>query len=46
MLIGIADVLMLAPTWIQVLHLFGADLFWISLIGISVPLFLTERSTT
>lgn len=40
-LIGIADVLMLAPTWIQVLHLLGADMFWISLIAISVPLFLT-----
>ncbi|MEZ2346026.1 heme A synthase [Terriglobus sp. RCC_193] len=46
MLIGVADVLMLAPTWIQVLHLLGADLFWISLIGISVPLFLAEPSTT
>lgn len=43
MLIGVADVLMLAPTWIQVLHLLGADMFWISLIAISVPLFLARR---
>jgi cytochrome c oxidase assembly protein subunit 15 len=43
MLIGVADVLMLAPTWIQVLHLLGADMFWISLIAISVPLFLTKQ---
>jgi len=42
MLIGVADVLMLAPTWIQVLHLLGADMFWISLIAISIPLFLTK----
>jgi len=44
MAIGIADVLMLAPTWIQVLHLLGADLFWISLAAIATPiLFLTKR---
>lgn len=43
MLIGVADVLMLAPTWIQVLHLLGADMFWISLIAISIPLFLTKQ---
>ncbi|HEY9137447.1 MAG TPA: COX15/CtaA family protein, partial [Terriglobus sp.] len=43
MSIGVADVLMLAPTWIQVLHLLGADMFWISLIAISVPLFLTKQ---
>jgi cytochrome c oxidase assembly protein subunit 15 len=35
--IGIADVLTLAPTWIQVLHLLGADLFWITLSAIAVP---------
>ncbi|MEK6398146.1 MAG: cytochrome oxidase assembly protein, partial [Terriglobus sp.] len=44
MAIGIADVLMLAPTWIQVLHLLGADIFWISLISISVPLFLAKST--
>lgn len=43
MLIGVADVLTLAPTWIQVLHLLGADMFWISLIAISVPLFLAKQ---
>jgi cytochrome c oxidase assembly protein subunit 15 len=30
--LGIADVLLLAPTWMQVLHLLGADLFWVALI--------------
>jgi heme a synthase len=31
-LLGIADVLLLAPTWLQLLHLLGADLYWIALV--------------
>jgi cytochrome c oxidase assembly protein subunit 15 len=31
-ILGVADVLLLAPTWIQLLHLFGADLYWIALV--------------
>ncbi|SEC49394.1 COX15/CtaA family protein [Terriglobus roseus] len=42
--IGIADVLTLAPTWIQVLHLLGADLFWITLSALAVPV-LFPRAT-
>ncbi len=30
--LGIADVLLLAPTWLQVAHLLGADLLWIALV--------------
>lgn len=30
--LGIADMLLLAPLWLQVLHLFGADVFWIALV--------------
>jgi cytochrome c oxidase assembly protein subunit 15 len=30
--LGIADVLLLAPPWMQILHLLGADLFWIALV--------------
>lgn len=30
--LGIADVLLLAPTWIQMVHLLGADLYWIALV--------------
>jgi cytochrome c oxidase assembly protein subunit 15 len=29
--LGAADVVLLAPTWLQVLHLLGADLYWIAL---------------
>ena len=30
--LGISDVLLLAPTWMQVLHLLGADLYWVALV--------------
>ncbi len=30
--LGLADVLLLAPLWLQIVHLFGADLFWIALV--------------
>jgi cytochrome c oxidase assembly protein subunit 15 len=30
--LGAGDVLLLAPTWLQVLHLLGADLYWIALV--------------
>ena len=30
--LGIGDVLLLAPQWMQILHLLGADLFWIALV--------------
>ena len=31
-LLGIADVALLAPTWMQMSHLLGADLLWIALV--------------
>ena len=36
--LGIADVLLLAPTWLQVVHLLGADLLWVSLVVLSAEL--------
>jgi cytochrome c oxidase assembly protein subunit 15 len=30
--LGIADVLLLAPAWIQIVHLLGADIYWIALV--------------
>jgi cytochrome c oxidase assembly protein subunit 15 len=30
--LGLADVLLLAPVWMQILHLLGADLYWVSLV--------------
>ena len=37
-LLGTADVLLLAPTWLQITHLLGADLLWISLVVLSARL--------
>ncbi len=31
-ILGIADVLLRAPNWMQILHLLGADLFWVALV--------------
>jgi len=30
--LGVADVALLAPVWMQIVHLLGADLFWIALV--------------
>ena len=36
--VGVADVVLLAPTWIQIVHLFIADLYWIALIVLAARL--------
>jgi cytochrome c oxidase assembly protein subunit 15 len=33
--LGVADVLLLAPTWMQIVHLAGADSMWIALVVLS-----------
>lgn len=38
--LGVADVLLLAPTWMQILHLLGADLYWIALVSATTSLLL------
>jgi cytochrome c oxidase assembly protein subunit 15 len=40
--LGVGDVLLLAPVWLQVLHLLGADLYWIALVAACSGL-LTRR---
>ncbi len=30
--LGVGDILLLAPAWMQVLHLLGADLYWVALV--------------
>jgi cytochrome c oxidase assembly protein subunit 15 len=30
--LGIADILLLAPAWMQLLHLLGADVYWVALV--------------
>ncbi|WP_254062505.1 COX15/CtaA family protein [Acidobacterium sp. S8] len=46
-LLGFADVALLAPTWMQIVHLLGADLLWIALVVLTarvciVPIGCTE----
>lgn len=38
--LGIMDVVLLAPVWLQVVHLLGADLFWCALIILTARLTL------
>ncbi len=44
--LGVADVLLLAPTWLQVTHLLGADLLWISLVVLSARLCIRPLGCT
>lgn len=39
-LLGVMDVALLAPTWLQMTHLLGADLLWIALVVLSARLCL------
>jgi cytochrome c oxidase assembly protein subunit 15 len=43
--LGTADVLFLAPDWLQVMHLLVADLYWIALIAACSPLFGAAQVT-
>ena len=42
-LLGLADVLLLAPTWMQIVHLLGADLYWIALVALAAELIWPEK---
>ena len=33
--LGLADVLLLAPVWMQIIHLLGADLYWVALVTLA-----------
>jgi cytochrome c oxidase assembly protein subunit 15 len=43
-LLGVADVGLLAPTWMQMTHLLGADLLWITLVLLSARLCLVPKA--
>jgi cytochrome c oxidase assembly protein subunit 15 len=42
-LLGLLDVLLLAPIWMQVLHLLGADLYWIALVVLAAGVIWPEQ---
>jgi len=44
LVLGVGDVLLLAPTWMQVLHLLGADLYWVALVVVAADVVWGGRS--
>ena len=40
--LGIADVLLLAPTWMQIVHLLGADVYWVTLVAVATAVVWPE----
>ena len=42
-LLGISDVLLRAPTWLQIVHLLGADVFWICLVLLTASFCLIQK---
>jgi cytochrome c oxidase assembly protein subunit 15 len=44
-ILGPLDVLLLAPTWLQILHLLGADLYWIALVVLAARIVWPTRES-
>jgi cytochrome c oxidase assembly protein subunit 15 len=48
--LGVADVLLLAPVWMQIVHLLGADVYWVSLVALAAavvwPVGVAVRGTS
>ncbi len=45
LVLGVADVVLLAPTWMQVLHLLFADLLWINLVCLATDVLISRRQS-
>ncbi|MEI9977731.1 MAG: COX15/CtaA family protein [Edaphobacter sp.] len=43
LVLGVADILLLAPVWMQIVHLLGADLYWIALVGLTASVVWPSR---
>jgi cytochrome c oxidase assembly protein subunit 15 len=43
MALGFADVFLLAPVWMQILHLLGADLYWVALVTLTAKILWPEH---
>ena len=41
--LGLADVLLLAPVWMQILHLLGADLYWVALVALAAAVIWPQQ---
>jgi len=42
-LLGVLDVFLLAPLWLQVAHLLGADVLWVALVVLTARLTMVPR---
>jgi cytochrome c oxidase assembly protein subunit 15 len=42
--LGLADVTLLAPVWMQILHLLGADLLWIALVVLAARVCILAKT--
>lgn len=45
-ILGVTDVLLLAPTWMQIVHLLGADVYWITLVLLAAAVIWPAPATT
>jgi cytochrome c oxidase assembly protein subunit 15 len=43
--LGLADILLLAPVWMQILHLLGADLYWVALVSLAAMVIWPAESS-
>jgi cytochrome c oxidase assembly protein subunit 15 len=44
--LGLLDVVLLAPVWLQIVHLLGADLLWVALVVLAARLVLEPAEAT
>ncbi|GAC1361402.1 MAG: COX15/CtaA family protein [Acidobacteriaceae bacterium] len=44
--LGLLDVVLLAPVWMQLLHLLGADLYWVALVSLGAGLEMAGVETS
>jgi heme a synthase len=44
--LGLADVLLLAPVWMQIFHLLGADLYWVALVTLAAVVVWPKADAT
>jgi cytochrome c oxidase assembly protein subunit 15 len=41
--LGVADIVLLAPLWMQILHLLGADVLWVALVLLAARVCVIDR---
>lgn len=42
--LGLMDIVLLAPVWMQIVHLLGADLYWVALVALTAKLVWSPQS--